>query len=311
MLTVLSASFVFAQDRVCDPEYFESLKARAWLEAQREITQNQNLIFKPDSVFEYTCFDLYVNELADHAKDMFSETRRWGLIRGIHTSGAGANRSMDNALQALVGDALFGDTGSTPRPKGYIDQNFEYTGEGNNTYELLGGRANEEQDADGNVTENGIDYDFNPISGEPADGRNIYNCDIMNQVWLRAKCMDFIDNQTNDGFYTFEEYRDNDDKRFLPRMCERVLRWGPEINTATVNGDPPDGTPWEEDEIDLSSNVIAGNCAPSQTSPIYTGLKVRQTRNPREFNEAICIPAGCYFVPNAAGTGGSCQESPS
>src|SRR5437016_4882806 len=42
----------------CDPEYMDALEARAYLEAQREVAQNQNYILKPDSVLEYTCFDL-------------------------------------------------------------------------------------------------------------------------------------------------------------------------------------------------------------------------------------------------------------
>ena len=69
-------------DSPCDPEYFESLKSRAWLEAQREITQNQNLIFKPDSVLEYTCFGGHLAELSVHAADMFSENPRWGVNPG-------------------------------------------------------------------------------------------------------------------------------------------------------------------------------------------------------------------------------------
>jgi hypothetical protein len=44
----------------CDPAYYDTLQSRAWLEAQREITQNQNLIFKPDSVLQYTCFDKHL-----------------------------------------------------------------------------------------------------------------------------------------------------------------------------------------------------------------------------------------------------------
>lgn len=57
----------------CDPEYYKSLKARAWMEAQREISQNQNFIFKPDSVLEYSCFNKFVGVLAKDSKTMFSE----------------------------------------------------------------------------------------------------------------------------------------------------------------------------------------------------------------------------------------------
>lgn len=46
----------------CDCSYWQSLESRAWLEAEREISQNQNLIFKADSVMQYTCFD---NQMRD------------------------------------------------------------------------------------------------------------------------------------------------------------------------------------------------------------------------------------------------------
>ena len=75
---------------------YDALAARAWLEAQREVTQNQNIIYKPDSVLEYTCFDMYLNELAQDAESMFSESQRWGGL-GISTS------DMDIALTQLVG----------------------------------------------------------------------------------------------------------------------------------------------------------------------------------------------------------------
>ena len=99
----------------CDPQYYDSLRSRAWLEAQREITQNQNLIFKPDSVLEYTCFDKHMNILAFEAQNMFSETQRWGTILPTN--------SMDTALQNLVGTAL----GT------FISANFDHT--------FLGGRS--------------------------------------------------------------------------------------------------------------------------------------------------------------------------
>jgi hypothetical protein len=82
----------------CDPEYYSSLKSRAWMEAQREITSNQNMIYKPDSVLSYTCFDQFMAEVGRDAKTMFSENTRWGTILP-----AG---SMTTALESLIGSAL-------------------------------------------------------------------------------------------------------------------------------------------------------------------------------------------------------------
>src|SRR5690349_5990742 len=74
----------------CDPEYMDALEARAYLEAQREVAQNQNFILKPDSVLEYTCFDMFLGHFAaDHNwgasaancdQFMFSDSCRWGTV---------------------------------------------------------------------------------------------------------------------------------------------------------------------------------------------------------------------------------------
>lgn len=42
--------------QACDPQFMDAIEARGFAEASRENAQNQNLIFKPDGVFEYSCF---------------------------------------------------------------------------------------------------------------------------------------------------------------------------------------------------------------------------------------------------------------
>ena len=39
----------------CDPEFMDALNNRALIESKRESAQNKNLIYKPDSVLEYSC----------------------------------------------------------------------------------------------------------------------------------------------------------------------------------------------------------------------------------------------------------------
>jgi len=292
MLSFATKQTAQAQDPGCDPEYLQSLQARAWMEAQREITQNQNLIFKPDSVLEYSCFDLYLNELADHAKDMFSETQRWGEVPGIKTQGDG---STDDALQKLTGEAL----------KTYIEQNFEDEGQNGQPYDLLGGRLNEEE----------IDHDPEEVTGE---SRNTYNCDVMRRVWEQAKCMNFIDDEDHDGFYTFDQYQreaekggDDADFRFLPKTCPALravdptggarTRWEQEIKNATVNSDdgddqPNQGTPWQEDIVETYYDKLEPrNCASADAIP--TGFKVY--RNHKEEKDwKVCL-GGCHYDVDA------------
>ena len=283
------ASSVQAQtiaDSPCDINYYESLKSRAWLEAQREITQNQNLIFKPDSVLEYTCFDQHLNVLADQALNMFSETTRWGTVL--------ANTSMDNALQNLVGTPI----------ASYINSNFETSTGGD--YDLLGGRA-------GTVPGNGavppmdslnpeLDY---PPENIASDARTVinptpttmrpYTCDIMNRVWQQAKCMDFIQAPNEDGFFTFASYAADDDKRFLPARCPGVTsQW--QENIALSSDD--ETTPWEEDSVKAYYDAFLNDsCTQTSVSRIETGIVVKRLKNPSSYDEKICLAPGCYYDP--------------
>ncbi|MGH1404873.1 MAG: hypothetical protein ACRBDL_11595 [Alphaproteobacteria bacterium] len=261
-------------DSPCDSLYYESLSARAWLEAQREITQNQNLILKPDSVFEYTCFDLMVHELADHAENMLSETDNYN-------SGLGDN-SMDQALDALVLNAL----------EDYITNNFA-------DYHLLGGHTA------------GIPFDHNPstIGGSTQS----YTCNIMANVWNAAKCINFISNPTTDGFYTFDEYAAAAaltlDARHLPTMCSAVpTSWTANIANALTSG------PWTNDDVitylgettpqDCSS--AGSNCQCTGSPAIPTGVRVvRSGYTVNNYDEHICLQPGCFYHPGGPLNGGS------
>jgi hypothetical protein len=249
----------------CDPDYYESLKSRAWLEAQREITQNQNLIFKPDSVLEYTCFDKYLNALAQDGINMFSETQRWGVIL--------QPTSLDSALQRMVGAAA----------QQYVQANFGHS--------FLGGRS-------------GTDYSLQPVT--PGG----YSCDMMLKVWKEAKCMNFVPNPNEDGFYTFEQYRDNPDHRYLPTRCGSITSdWNQNIQDAYA------GVPWTEDSVKTFLDKLdPANCN-NTANKIETGLVVvRSTTQPVAYVEKVCIMPGCRYVPTGTGgtasapqTGGNCQ----
>ncbi len=98
----------------CDTTYFESMKSRAWLEGQRRSRQTQNYILKPDSVLDYSCFDILSNYSALHTEEIFSESH----------AGQCFPDSLDCSLEGLVISAL------TP----YITENFNHS--------FLGGKSN-------------------------------------------------------------------------------------------------------------------------------------------------------------------------
>lgn len=267
----------------CDPGYYKSMEARAWLEAQREITQNQNLIFKPDSVLEYTCFDGFLNELADHASDMFSETKRWS---GVNVG------DMQGTLDFLVGQALIN----------YINMNFNHT--------YLGDRS-------------GFDSNIKAVSRSRA-----YNCEDMQKIWDgkpvspgapdTARCMNIWDNPKQDGFFSFLDYRDDPkDKRFKPDYCPGIQgTWGTNIADAGYNDPKLDAagqhvlTPWEEDDTMTYLGLLdPANCP--NAAKIRSGIKVERAKMPAQgFDEYICIPAGCVYVPAPSGGPGLCKKSP-
>lgn len=96
----------------CDENFLNSMESRAWMEAQREIEQNQNLIVKADSVMEYTCFDQFLGHWAQHYASFFMGGAAGGNVKG----------DISKALTSLVQEGL----------EKYIKSNFDH--------DYLGGR---------------------------------------------------------------------------------------------------------------------------------------------------------------------------
>ncbi len=250
----------------CDALYYESLSARAWLEAQREITQNQNIILKPDSVFEYTCFDRLVRELADHADEMLSETSSYGSPL--------SSTSMDNALQNLVGTSLIA----------YINNNFGSKSSGG--YNLLAGHT----------AGAGINHQPRAITnGTP------YSCDIMSRVWNAAKCINFVSNNTTDGFFSFAEYATAADKRVLPTACTPInTNWTNNLASALTSA------PWANDPVQTYFTLTdpqdcSGTNCPCSGAPVPTGVRVvRSGYALNDYEEFVCLQPGCRYHPGGS-----------
>ncbi len=246
----------------CDPQYYESLENRAWLEAQREITQNQNLIFKPDSVLSYTCFEQYMGVLANQTQNMFSESIRWGNA----ILGTDQDTSMDQALVNLVILSL----------GQYLDLNFH-----GSTTNTLGGRPEGPPRSDPTSTHGTV-----PLP-------NNYNCQLMNQVWMQAKCYNFTA-QPNDGFFTFENYDADPDKRMFPTACTSKPDFGVPMQVAGLDpGTPP---PWPADDTVTYFNLLNAATSCSASVLIPTGITVnRPLQTPNTYQERACSQAGCHF----------------
>jgi hypothetical protein len=295
-MAVLAFSYPAATARAqsvtsCDPQYMDALEARAWMEAQREISMNQNLILKPDSVLEYSCFESFLDHVA--GQNLFSEMGCCGA------EGLGPT-SMDSALTTAVADAL--DT--------YISLNFGHR--------LRGGRS---PSLDGQGAAPLID---GVVSG------GSYSCDLMQRVWDEAKCANFFDEANHDGFFDFAWFYSNDPRtRNLSNpwsaanacaspisQVEANVAYNGRANlySAAENQWPgADATPYADDPIqprfDLllpegAQNPSGGTvaCAP----PIPTGVCVRRGGGVAEYPDAVCPNPGCHYVPAPAQ--GSCNN---
>ncbi len=293
----------------CDPEYYESLQAKAWMEAQREITQNQNFIRKPDSVLQYTCFDRYINII---------NTEVAGLIESDAATRWGAPRP---ALSTAVLDGLL----MVPMAE-YLQGNFgvSATTGGDSGYTLLGGYATTDLGADpaiGAINASGY-YDM--IDMTTALNRS-YACDVMNVVWEAMRCTNFIEDPATQGFFTLEDYAGfTDDLRQVnydgaTRTCGgpagadtwvgsygEALGANPAIGATDTRGwaisapvsyrsnfEPPPGT----------------GTNPCAASPRFrTGLLVTSPNVVGNYPETICTMAGCIFEGDPADpvNGGEC-----
>lgn len=174
----------------CDGNFMNQIYAKAFLQASRQVIMSEQLIRKPDSVLEYTCFDQFLAKTAHTAGPIFSEStayqNRSVTLRtkdgtsNYTINAVFSNTRLDNVLNLLVVDSL----------RNYINSNFGHT--------FLGGSTS-------------IDNNMN-LSGIAA---NNYNCSHMSTVWNIAKCSDFGE---DDKFRSFSTLASSD-PRALPAAC--------------------------------------------------------------------------------------------
>lgn len=321
----------------CDANFWDVLRARAWEEANREITQNQNLIAKPDSVLQYICFDRYLEHLAWYSEnggpedpditggifyDLYVIIRRiTGSIDPALTDGL----DMNSVLEILIFDSLedgvsvlsIGDAGGATAAlcgrDHYLEANFDHT--------MLGGRT-------------GISGDLGSSLGD-----NVYACNRMRQVWDAAKCYNF-QTRTHDGFFNFEQYRNREaadrDYRELPTECTQLdTDLAHVICNYVIHGTPPNilgsaGWPWVGGAPTAWGTAFpAANPNPGAAGgadstlpyvnlldptacgslvPVRTGVIVTRPSTGTQYPDAVCTAPGCWYQPGVGvAAPGSCN----
>ena len=207
----------------CNPQAMDMLEARAWAEAQREMTQNETLISKPDSVLQYNCFDSALDVLAKAAegKYLFSELAKHpymgtfqflekihmqielmnGQVAGLLDPAGTEGLDMNSVLGMIVLDSLvknvsLSSVGNFCR-RYYIDNNFDYN--------YLGGRSSSNYSMSTKVHD------------------HTYSCGVMQKVWQVSMCNNAM-RFSADEFRTLQDYADkeksNNDYREFPKKCK-------------------------------------------------------------------------------------------
>jgi hypothetical protein len=101
----------------CDPLYMQALRGRGNLEAKREVSQNKNLIFKQDSVLEYSCFFSHITNMATQSRQLTTEN----MPISQQALDVVASTPVFNFLANSYGHVYLGDhyqTGSMSLPSG-------------------------------------------------------------------------------------------------------------------------------------------------------------------------------------------------
>lgn len=313
----------------CDPEYMDALEARAYLEAQREVAQNQNYILKPDSILEYTCFDMFLEHFSEDtnwggACDAypFSDSCRWGTVfmQPAYSIWGSVNGVVTKALLA------------------YLTGQFSYTAR---NY-LYGRSTKQYPPANLSTSEVG--------SAQPPD--TVYTCKEMETVWVEAHCYNFAQEGTaaanHDAFYQFDWYKTNDPRNNNPKVPND---WASPGNSCTVpvpysggaaiteafNGndakyDLVAENPWSSTGMTDTATYLAdpvithldlilpvgGPSPPAPAAcagtvlPIPTGVCVVRAGWNQVYEDAVCPNPGCYYVaPGGAGAGADPANCPS
>ncbi len=285
-------------EQTCDTQVWKTMEARARIETEREIMQNQNLIFKPDSVLNYMCFDSFAAHTASQIGQLFTHTTYWN---GTQIIPWGGSTGMDSAINNSVIDSM----------TTYLTANYNHA--------YLGGRGNEYS--------SGMAPPASPVQASQGSS---YSCAEMAKVWAAARCANFLHTDTlgqTDGFYPFADlkginepdiagYESIRDVRIYPNPVDcqgnNPIHGSSWINMYRLSrnensfGDPNKeyqfGVPVQQTYTNVknlmapATETTSGNCAP----PVRTGVRViLGVGSTSTYPDGVCTNPGCTFIGNS------------
>jgi hypothetical protein len=266
----------------CDADFMNQIYAKSFAEAQRENIINQVLVRKPDSILEYTCFDMLAGQAAAHAGPLFSESTEWSNISVstgttidsrdyptvILSVNMGPDR-LDNSLRNLVSGAL----------NTYIQRNFSHS--------FLGGVLGINSDIVDNIRTGG------------------YSCQFMNNVFFMAKCGNANTDVTFDplSWYASNDPRQRPENTACTAgtgISQGILDVATNKNFAYVNFDVVNPT-----YLDRQGGGACGAPIPTGVASVKAEKTVdRPIGNvtlglTTIYQNKICSNPGCYYDPSS------------
>lgn len=290
--------------RTCDGDFMNQIYARAFLEASRETMIAQTYIRKPDSTLEYTCFDEFLDHVADNAPPLFSETNDW-LGKMIFLNIANV---ITAGNPVFIPMAVAMGPGHIVPPLTLVVSSALNEHVQNFNHDFLGGTG-------------GMNSSISPFVS-PGN----YNCGSMAAIWDIAKCQNFPDGPTL--FTTFAELAAADPRQF-PALGACTSPITTDLITTARNAGPGFGTA-DFDSVDLSMDrVLPATSDAECLLPVDTGITnmvynfvdgPSVSANPAgvdrtgvEIRDKVCVNPGCYYHVNinfATGTitGEECRK---
>ncbi len=192
----------------CDGNFMNQIYSHAFMNGNREVIMSEQIIHKPDSVLEYTCFDQWVNVAREEAGKIFTEDDGTWDNREVCLSTGDSQTSDPTSCPSGGTNTVspYSVTINAARASGTVSGNLQSLIFGNlDTYI----NNNFSHKFMGEALSIDVDSSFPDASGTS------YSCSNMSLVWDIAKCIDF---EEDDRFRTFEDLV-SQDPRSIPTEC--------------------------------------------------------------------------------------------
>lgn len=284
------ASKAYAQTSACDPQYMDALESRAWLEAQREITQNANIISKPDSVLQYSCFSVFMGAAG----------------RALSSYSGGDASAFAQTIMSM-----------------YLQDNFSHPFLGGRSSLIMADVLidNQRCDAMRAVWQEAKCMNMNSLlNSGPIQNLGFLGFPFMKNLsfqgdfdltrpypltWNTASVCSSLGGELSKtyGNAMNQAFNGQEDFYTFPANQEKN---GALYDSPTLQPYVTDAyNPYMEQILPKGYNTGSGTI--SCAAPIYTGITVERVGfSPSSYPDAVCPNPGCHYVPTSA-TGGNCQ----